>query len=55
MALIGDTLLDVHLLFDAPLGHPGCRLHPRAGQDLVAALPRWRSHIQQHTNIETYI
>jgi hypothetical protein len=31
-------MLDVHILFDAPHGHPGCSLHPRASQDLADAL-----------------
>jgi hypothetical protein len=38
-----------------PHGHPGCRLHPVASQDLVAALLGWRSHIQQHTHTKKYI
>jgi hypothetical protein len=38
-----------------PHRHPDCQLHPGASQDLVATLPGWRSHIYQHTNIETYI
>jgi ribosomal protein L39E len=38
-------ILDAHLLFDAPPGNPGCRLHPGASQDLVAILPGWRSQI----------
>jgi hypothetical protein len=38
------------LLFDAPHGHPGCRLHPGASQDLAAALYRHT----QYTHTETY-
>jgi hypothetical protein len=29
-------MLNARLIFDAPYGHPGCRLHPRARQDLAA-------------------
>jgi hypothetical protein len=50
-----QAILDARLLFDAPPGHPGCRLHPRGSQDLVATLSGWRSHIQQHTHTEIYI
>jgi hypothetical protein len=49
------VILDVRLLFDAPHENPGCRLHPGSSQDLTVALWGWRSHIQQHTHIETYI
>jgi hypothetical protein len=39
------TLLDAHLLFDAPPnGHPGSQLHPEASQDLVAALYLYKQH-----------
>jgi hypothetical protein len=48
------TLLDVRLLFNAPHGHPDCRMHLRASQDLAATLSGWRSHIHQHTHTETY-
>jgi hypothetical protein len=52
--------LNTRLLFDASPpspghGYPGCRLHPGGRQDLAAALSGWRSHIQRHTHIETYI
>jgi hypothetical protein len=43
-------MLDVCLLFNAQ-GHPSCRLHPGAGQDLTAVL---YLHKQQ-THTETYI
>jgi hypothetical protein len=46
------AILDVHLLFDALHGHPGCWLHPGASQDLAATLSGCRSHIQQHTYTE---
>jgi hypothetical protein len=49
------TLLHVSLLFHAPYGHPSCWLHHGARQDLAATLLGWRSHIHQHTHIETYI
>jgi hypothetical protein len=44
------TILDVHLLFDAPHGHPGSQLHHGASQDLIATLYLHK----QHTHIETY-
>jgi hypothetical protein len=44
------ALLDTRLLYDAPHGHPICRLHPGASQDLTAALYLHK----QHTHIETY-
>jgi hypothetical protein len=39
----------VCLLFDAPHGHPGHRLHPVASQDLAAALYLHKQHT--HTKI----
>jgi hypothetical protein len=44
------TLLDVHLLYDAPHGHPGFRLHVGASQDLAVALYLHK----QYTHIEIY-
>jgi hypothetical protein len=45
----------VCLLFDAPHGHPSCRLHPEASQDLAAALYLHKQHTHTETNsqIET--
>jgi hypothetical protein len=56
VTLIGDARYWTRVSYLMPhLGHPSCQLHPGASQDLAAALPGWRSHIQQHTHIETYI
>jgi hypothetical protein len=44
------TLLDVHLLFDIPYEHSGCRMHPRASQNLTVILYLHK----QHTHTETY-
>jgi hypothetical protein len=44
------TLSDACLLFDAPHGHPGCQLYPRASQDLATVLYQHKKHTKtQHT------
>jgi hypothetical protein len=49
-------MIDVHLLFHAPLGLPGCQLHPGASQDLVATLYLHKQHIDTDTdNVQKYI
>jgi hypothetical protein len=47
------TLSDAHLLFDAPYGHPSCRLDPGTSQDLAAVLYLHKQHKVGDTHAHT--
>jgi hypothetical protein len=47
------TLFDVRLIFDAPYGHPGCRLHSRASYDFAATLYLHKQHTVGDTHVHT--